>query len=136
MINSFEIQRMDARTGIEKAKAVLGDVGIDTFPTWTHDAVMTSEEHIKAIGDLPTGSLLIKNLFLKDKKSNLYLLCIPFNLKVDLKSVQQAIVSNANPSSPLEFPRPSTHVRRRQTPRYSSNPSWQRLPSLHHQRCR
>ncbi|MCS0495213.1 prolyl-tRNA synthetase associated domain-containing protein [Ancylobacter mangrovi] len=64
--------------------ARLADLGIATT-TIEHPPLFTVEDSQKLRGDIPGGHT--KNLFLKDKKGNLFLVVVDEEARVDLKSL-------------------------------------------------
>jgi len=70
--------------------AFLDDLGIETT-TVTHPPLHTVEESKALRGDLPGAH--IKNLFLKDKKSRLFLLTCLENRTVNMKTLDKTIGS-------------------------------------------
>lgn len=72
----------------ESLFSYLQGLGI-TVQTYDHPVVMTVEEQAKYIGHLNGGHS--KNLFLKDKKSRLYLICALTSTNVDLKVLSQRL---------------------------------------------
>jgi len=68
--------------------AYLANLGIETL-TVEHPPVFTVEESRELRGELPGGHT--KNLFVKDKKSRLFLLVLGEETEVDLKRVHERI---------------------------------------------
>ena len=77
----------------------LGDLGI-TVETVTHPPLMTVADSQQLRGEVPGGHT--KNLFLKDKKGNYFLLTVGEEAIVDLKSVHKTIGA----ASRLSFGKP------------------------------
>ena len=77
----------------------LDDLGIP-YTNHTHPPVFTVEESRALRGDLPGGHC--KNLFLRDKKRNLWLVVADEALKVDLKALRGPLGS----SGTLSFGQP------------------------------
>ena len=84
--SSSSTQTMPASS--EDLLAYLENLGIATV-TVEHAPVFTVEEAQALRGDLPGGHT--KNLFLKDKKSRLFLLVLGEETEVDLKRVHERI---------------------------------------------
>lgn len=68
--------------------ARLDALGIETR-TVTHPPLFTVEDSQVLRGDIPGGHT--KNLFLKDKKGNLFLVVVEEDARVDLKSLHQPL---------------------------------------------
>ena len=68
--------------------AYLESLGI-TSETKHHPAVFTVEESKKLRGEIPGAH--VKNLFIKDKKSNLFLISAVENTKIELKTIHEVI---------------------------------------------
>ncbi|MBB3770878.1 Ala-tRNA(Pro) deacylase [Angulomicrobium tetraedrale] len=68
----------------EQLFARLAELGIDTR-TITHPPLFTVEDSQTLRGDIPGGHT--KNLFLKDKKGNLFLVVVEEEARVDLKNL-------------------------------------------------
>ena len=68
--------------------AFLDDMGIKT-ETITHPAVFTVEESKSLRGEIPGAH--VKNLFIKDKKGNLFLISALEDTRIDLKSIHEVI---------------------------------------------
>lgn len=68
--------------------ARLDALGIETR-TVTHPPLFTVEDSQGLRGDIPGGHT--KNLFLKDKKGNLFLVVVEEDARVDLKSLHQPL---------------------------------------------
>lgn len=68
--------------------AYLESLGIKT-ETQHHPAVFTVEESKQLRGEIPGAH--VKNLFIKDKKSNLFLISAVENTKIDLKTIHEVI---------------------------------------------
>jgi Ala-tRNA(Pro) deacylase len=64
--------------------ARLGKLGIETR-TYAHAAVFTVEEAQRVRGDLPGGHT--KNLFVRDKRGTMWLLCCEADQSVDLRTL-------------------------------------------------
>lgn len=77
----------------EDLLAKLDALGIETT-THRHPAVFTVEESKKLCGDLPGGH--IKNLFLRDKKRNLWLLTALEDRTLDLKALRHVLGAKGN----------------------------------------
>lgn len=75
---------MPAPLSAEDLLARLGELGIETR-TVTHPPLFTVEDSQGLRGDIPGGHT--KNLFLKDKKGNLFLVVVEEEARVDLKSL-------------------------------------------------
>ncbi len=84
--SSSSTQTMPASS--EDLLAYLADLGIATA-TVEHPPVFTVEEAQALRGEIPGGHT--KNLFLKDKKSRLFLLVLGEETEVDLKRVHERI---------------------------------------------
>ena len=85
--------------------AFLDSLGIETT-TVTHPPLFTVAQSQALRGAIPGGHT--KNLFLKDKKDNFFLLTVDEEASVDLKSVHQAIgaasrVSFGKPEALMEL---------------------------------
>lgn len=68
--------------------AYLDSLGIKT-ETKHHPAVFTVEESKQLRGEIPGAH--VKNLFIKDKKNNLFLISAVENTKIDLKTIHEVI---------------------------------------------
>ncbi|MEM9277515.1 MAG: YbaK/EbsC family protein [Pseudomonadota bacterium] len=84
---------------------LLDDLGIETR-TYEHEAVFTVEESSKIKQDIPGGHT--KNLFLKDKKGNFFLIVAEGTAQIKLNSVHGLIgakgrVSFGNPDALMEL---------------------------------
>lgn len=84
---------------------LLDQLGIETT-THKHEAVFTVEESAKVKQDIPGGHT--KNLFLKDKKSNYFLLVAEGTSQIDLKQIHHLIgargrVSFGRPDALMEM---------------------------------
>lgn len=75
--------------------AFLDQLGI-AHETVEHPPLFTVEDSQKLRGEIPGGHT--KNLFVKDKKSRLFLLVVPEDARVDLKRVHEAIGANGRVS--------------------------------------
>lgn len=83
----------------------LDDLGIE-YKKFDHDPVFTVEESASLRDDIPGGHT--KNLFLKDKKSNYFLVTLEENAVVDLKVIHTLIgakgrVSFGKPDKLMEY---------------------------------
>ena len=76
------------QTSPEDLLAYLADLSIETS-TIDHPPLHTVEESRALRGDIPGGHT--KNLFVKDKKSELFLLVLDEETSVDLKRVHEKI---------------------------------------------
>jgi Ala-tRNA(Pro) deacylase len=66
----------DVEAQIERALSEIKALGLNDVPVHRHAAVMNVEELIAAAGHLP--GVHTKNLFLKDKKGNYFLVRLVF----------------------------------------------------------
>mgnify|MGYP003311605603 FL=1 len=71
----------------------LEELGIETR-TYRHQPVYTVEENKALRGDLPGGHC--KNLFLRDKKRNMWLVVAEEARTIDLKSLRRRLDTNGN----------------------------------------
>ena len=62
-----------------------------SYKLYEHEAVFTAEEALKVCGHIP--GVHCKNLFLKDKKDALFLVTVPDEKRVDLKTLDDKIGS-------------------------------------------
>src|SRR5271167_5128441 len=76
------------RISPEELLAYLADLGIETS-TVEHPPLFTVEESQALRGEIPGGHT--KNLFVKDKKSRLFLLVLGEETEIDLKRVHERI---------------------------------------------
>ena len=66
---------------------------VDMSAVKYHDAVMTSEAQVEALGGAASiEGVLLKNLVLKDKKKRIYILSVEHDREVDLKKLAKLIV--------------------------------------------
>ena len=84
---------------------LLDELGIET-KTYEHEAVFTVEESAKIKQDIPGGHT--KNLFLKDKKGNFFLIVAEGTARIKLNSVHGLIgargrVSFGNPDALMDL---------------------------------
>lgn len=75
-------------TSPEKLFETLKELGIETRTT-QHPALHTVEESRALRGEIPGGH--IKNLFLRDKKKNVFLLVAEEDAVIDLKTIHARI---------------------------------------------
>ena len=75
--------------------AALNDQKIE-YKLFEHEAFFTVEESSKLKSDLNMQGAHTKNLFLRDKKRNFYLLSCLDNTEVDLKIIKKTIQSQGN----------------------------------------
>jgi Ala-tRNA(Pro) deacylase len=75
-------------TSAEQLLARLGELGIAS-QTIDHDAVFTVEEAKALRGELPGGH--IKNLFLRNKKEEMWLVVVEEDKRVDLKALGELL---------------------------------------------
>jgi Ala-tRNA(Pro) deacylase len=75
-------------TSAEQLLARLGELGI-TSRTVDHDAVFTVEEAKALRGELPGGH--IKNLFLRNKKEDMWLVVVEEDKRIDLKALGELL---------------------------------------------
>lgn len=80
-----------ASEAIDKTKAALEAAGITKFTVNEHPVVHTAEELIGHAQ--PSWGKLCKNLFVKDKKGNRFLMVIAADRKVNMKNVGKLLVS-------------------------------------------
>src|SRR5690349_20584423 len=98
-----------ANDEIERLSLVLKNFGLSAFQSvQTHEKVslrvfrnccglfnrrqvMTSEEQLKALGTLPLSTVLLKNLVLKDKKKQVFLVSFEHDRALDLKLLVKQI---------------------------------------------
>jgi Ala-tRNA(Pro) deacylase len=83
----------------------LDDLGIE-YKNFDHEPVFTVEESVSLRDDIPGGHT--KNLFLKDKKSNYFLVTLEEDAVVDLKTIHTIIgakgrVSFGKPDKLMEY---------------------------------
>ena len=71
----------------------LEELGIETH-TYRHQPVYTVEENKALRGDLPGGHC--KNLFLRDKKRNMWLVVAEEDRTIDLKSLRRRLDTSGN----------------------------------------
>ena len=71
----------------------LEELGIETH-TYRHQPVYTVEENKALRGDLPGGHC--KNLFLRDKKRNMWLVIAEEDRTIDLKSLRRRLNTSGN----------------------------------------
>ncbi|MEW7009650.1 MULTISPECIES: prolyl-tRNA synthetase associated domain-containing protein [unclassified Lentilitoribacter] len=84
---------------------ILDDLGI-SYTNYDHEPVFTVEESNSLCSDIPGGHT--KNLFLKDKKDNFFLVVLEEHADVDLKKIHTLIdarsrVSFGKPDKLLEY---------------------------------
>ncbi len=89
----------DMAAGEEELHAFLRDLGIETT-TMRHPALFTVADSRTLRGEIAGGHT--KNLFLKDKKDNYFLLTVEESAAVDLKSIHHRIGA----ASRVSFGRP------------------------------
>jgi len=78
----------EAPRGFDRLAEALATLGIDP-PVTEHDPVFTVEEARALRGTIP--GLHTKNLFLKDKKGALFLVTVPEDAAVDLKTLHTVL---------------------------------------------
>ena len=83
-----------------KLKSYLDNLGVQ-YKEHKHPAVFTVEEHHKISSSLPE-MLHTKNLFLKDNKNSLFLVCMYANKQLDLRSLKEKL----NAKKKLSFASP------------------------------
>ena len=64
------------------------------YDKFEHEPVFTVEDAQKVDGDI--DGISIKNLFVYDKKKNMWLITIPHNIRPDLKKLKSVLGSNGN----------------------------------------
>lgn len=89
----------------EELYALLDDLGV-SYSTRTHAPVFTVAESVGLRDEIPGGHT--KNLFVKDKKDQYFVLTVEENAAVDLKTVHKVIgaasrVSFGRPEKMLEY---------------------------------
>ncbi|MFN7103125.1 MAG: prolyl-tRNA synthetase associated domain-containing protein [Pseudorhizobium sp.] len=89
----------------EELHALLDDLGV-SYSTRTHAPVFTVAESVGLRDEIPGGHT--KNLFVKDKKDQYFVLTVEENAAVDLKTVHKVIgaasrVSFGRPEKMLEY---------------------------------
>lgn len=89
----------------EELYALLDDLGV-SYSTRTHAPVFTVAESVGLRDEIPGGHT--KNLFVKDKKDQYFVLTVEENAAVDLKTVHKVIgassrVSFGKPEKMLEY---------------------------------
>ena len=85
--------KMTANTRDEELLSKLDALGIQ-YETVSHEPVFTVEESQALCSDLP--GIHIKNLFLRDKKKNLFLVTVQEDTQVDLKALRKQIGASGN----------------------------------------
>eukprot|EP00474_Spongospora_subterranea_P009104 CRZ09562.1 hypothetical protein [Spongospora subterranea] len=77
---------------IDRLSQVLKNFGLAAFQSiQVHEKVMTSEDQVKALGILPLSTVLVKNLVLKDKKKQVFLVSFEHDRALDLKALVKQI---------------------------------------------
>jgi Ala-tRNA(Pro) deacylase len=80
--------------------ARLAELGIDTR-TVDHDPVFTVEESQHLRGELPGGH--IKNLFLRNRKEEMWLVTVEESRRVDLKALGEKLTGETGGAAKLSF---------------------------------